>query len=54
MTWALATIAALLIGYATVSRRLEGLNVSGAIFFTTAGLLVGWWDWWIWTCMASR
>ena len=41
MTWALATIAALLIGYATVSRRLEGLNVSGAIFFTTAGLLVG-------------
>ena len=43
-----------MIGYATVSRRLEGLNVSGAIFFTTAGLLVGWWDWWIWRCMASR
>jgi NhaP-type Na+/H+ or K+/H+ antiporter len=41
MTWALATIAALLIGYATVSRRLEWLNVSGAMFFTTAGLLVG-------------
>ena len=41
MTWALATIAALLIAYATVSRRLEGLNVSGAMFFTTAGLLVG-------------
>src|SRR5688500_9151310 len=41
MTWALATIAALLIGYATVSRRLERLNVSGAIFFTTAGLLAG-------------
>src|SRR3954453_4488012 len=41
MTWALATIAALLIGYATVSRRLERLNVSGAMFFTTAGLLVG-------------
>src|SRR3954451_2197679 len=41
MTWALATIAALLIGYATVSRKLEGLNVSGAMFFTTAGLLVG-------------
>src|SRR3954449_10842947 len=41
MTWALATIAVLLIGYATVSRRLEGLNVSGAMFFTTAGLLVG-------------
>jgi NhaP-type Na+/H+ or K+/H+ antiporter len=41
MTWALATLAALLIGYATVSRRLERLNVSGAMFFTTAGLLVG-------------
>jgi NhaP-type Na+/H+ or K+/H+ antiporter len=41
MTWALATVAALLIGYATVSRRLEHLNVSGAMFFTTAGLLVG-------------
>lgn len=40
MTWALATIAALLIGYATVSRRLERLNVSGAMFFTSAGLLV--------------
>src|SRR3954447_11139807 len=41
MTWALATIATLLIGYATVSRRLERLNVSGAMFFTSAGLLVG-------------
>ena len=41
MTWALATIAALLIAYATVSRRLESLSVSGAMFFTTAGLLVG-------------
>ena len=41
MTWALATIGALLICYATVSRRLERLNVSGAMFSTTAGLLVG-------------
>src|SRR3954452_11915572 len=41
MTWDLATIAALLIGYAAVSRRLDRLNVSGAMFFTTAGLLVG-------------
>jgi NhaP-type Na+/H+ or K+/H+ antiporter len=41
MTWALATIAALLIGYAAVSRRLERLNISGAMFFTSAGLLVG-------------
>jgi NhaP-type Na+/H+ or K+/H+ antiporter len=31
MTWSLATIAALLIGYATVSRRLSRLNVSGAV-----------------------
>jgi NhaP-type Na+/H+ or K+/H+ antiporter len=41
MTWALATIAALLIAYATVSRRLESRSVSGAMLFTTAGLLVG-------------
>lgn len=41
MTWALATIAALLILYATASRRLQVLSVSGAMFFTTAGLLAG-------------
>jgi hypothetical protein len=41
MSWALATIAVLLIGYATASRRLQLLSVSGAMFFTTAGLLVG-------------
>ena len=41
MTWAPAAIAALLIGYAAVSRRLGRLNVSGAMFFTTTGLLVG-------------
>jgi NhaP-type Na+/H+ or K+/H+ antiporter len=41
MSWAPATIAALLIAYAVVSRRLERLNVSGAMFFTTAGLLAG-------------
>ena len=41
MTWALATTAALVIAYATVSRRLESLSVSGAMFFTTAGLLAG-------------
>jgi NhaP-type Na+/H+ or K+/H+ antiporter len=40
-TWALTTIAALLIAYATISGRLERLNVSGAMFFTSAGLLVG-------------
>jgi NhaP-type Na+/H+ or K+/H+ antiporter len=41
LTSAIAPIAALLIGYAMVSRPLERLNVSGAMFFTTAGLLVG-------------
>jgi NhaP-type Na+/H+ or K+/H+ antiporter len=41
MTWVLTTIAVLLIGYGSISRRLEQLNVSGAMFFTTAGLLAG-------------
>jgi NhaP-type Na+/H+ or K+/H+ antiporter len=41
MTWALATVAALLLAFAVASRRLEGLNISGAMFFTTAGLLAG-------------
>ncbi|MFZ2050144.1 MAG: cation:proton antiporter [Solirubrobacteraceae bacterium] len=41
MTWALATIAALLLAYAAVSGRLARLNVSGAMFFTTTGVLVG-------------
>jgi NhaP-type Na+/H+ or K+/H+ antiporter len=41
MTWALATIAALLLCYAALSRPLESLNVSGAMFFTSTGLLAG-------------
>ena len=41
MTWALATIAVLLIGYAAFSRALPRANVSGAMFFTATGLLVG-------------
>jgi NhaP-type Na+/H+ or K+/H+ antiporter len=41
MTWALATIAILLIAYAALSRRLEAASVSGAMFFTTTGLLAG-------------
>jgi NhaP-type Na+/H+ or K+/H+ antiporter len=41
MTWALATVAFLLIGFAAVSRRLEGLNITAAMFFTSAGLLAG-------------
>src|SRR3954452_9636646 len=41
MTWALATIAGLVLAYAAFSRRLQGLSVSSAMFFTTAGLLAG-------------
>jgi sodium/hydrogen antiporter len=41
MTWALATIAVLLIAYAALSRRLEVASVSAAMFFTTTGLLAG-------------
>ena len=41
MTWTLTIVAVAVIAYATVSYRLERLNVSGAMFFTTAGLLVG-------------
>jgi NhaP-type Na+/H+ or K+/H+ antiporter len=41
MTWVLTTIAVLLIVYAALSRRLELANVSGAMFFTTTGLLAG-------------
>ena len=41
MTWALTTIAAVLVLYATVSLRLQRFDVSAAMFFTTAGLLAG-------------
>lgn len=41
MTWTLTTIAVLLVAYAAFSRRLEVANVSGAMAFTTAGLLAG-------------
>jgi len=39
--WELATLAALLLGFAAVSRRLEGSVVTAAIFFTTGGLVAG-------------
>jgi hypothetical protein len=41
MTWALATIAVLLVAYAACSRRLQLMSVSSAMCFTTAGLLAG-------------
>jgi sodium/hydrogen antiporter len=39
--WALATIAAVLLGFAAVSRRLEPSHVTAAMFFVSAGLLAG-------------
>lgn len=39
--WSLAVIAALLIGYALVSRRLEGTVVTPPMLFVGAGLIVG-------------
>jgi hypothetical protein len=41
MTWALATIALLLIGFAAISRLLEERNITAPMFFTSAGLLAG-------------
>jgi len=37
MTWALATIAALLVAFAALSRPPPGYNITSAVFFTTAG-----------------
>ncbi len=41
MSWALATVAALLIVFAAASARLGRLNVTAAMFFTAAGVVVG-------------
>ena len=41
MTWALAVVAVLVMVYAALSRGFETANISGAMFFTTTGLLVG-------------
>ena len=41
MEWALAVVALALIGYAVVSRRLDGTPVTAAIVFVGVGLLVG-------------
>ena len=40
-TWNLAVVAAVVIGYAAVSRRLEVTIVSAAMVFVTAGLIAG-------------
>lgn len=41
MDWALPTIAVVVLGYAAVSRRLEGTPITAAMVFTGAGLLAG-------------
>jgi NhaP-type Na+/H+ or K+/H+ antiporter len=39
--WQLVTLALILLGFAAVSRRIEGSPVTAAMFFTAAGLVVG-------------
>jgi len=39
--WALPTIALVVLGYAAVSRRLDGTPITAAMIFTGAGLLLG-------------
>ena len=41
MYWELVTVAAILLGFAAVSGRLEGTSVTAAMFFTAAGVVVG-------------
>jgi sodium/hydrogen antiporter len=39
--WALATVAAVLLGFAAISRRLDGTSITAPIVFAGVGLLVG-------------
>jgi len=39
--WQLATLAVVLLGFAAVSRRLDGTSITGPMVFTAAGLLFG-------------
>ncbi len=41
MNWTLATIAFLLVCFAAISKRLNALDITAAMFFTAAGLLAG-------------
>ena len=41
MEWALPTIAVIVLGFAAVSRRLEGTSITAPMVFTGAGLVVG-------------
>ena len=40
-TWDLAVVAALVLFYAVISRRLQGVGLTAAILFVTAGLIIG-------------
>jgi len=39
--WQLVTLAVILLGFAAVSRRIEGSPITAPMFFTAAGLVVG-------------
>ncbi|MBH0119154.1 cation:proton antiporter [Rhodococcus sp. CX] len=41
MTWALPAIAVVLLGFAAISRRVEGTPITAPIVFTVSGLLLG-------------
>ena len=41
MHWQLVTIAVILLGFAAISRRIEGTWITGPMVFTAAGLVVG-------------
>ncbi len=41
MHWQLATLAVILLGFAAISRRIEGMPLTAPMVFTAAGLLVG-------------
>ena len=41
MQWGLAVVALCLIGFGTVSRRVDGTSITPAIIFVGVGLMVG-------------
>src|SRR5262245_47953906 len=41
MHWQLVTLALILLGFAAISRRIEGTSITAAMVFTAAGLVVG-------------
>ncbi len=41
MHWQLATLALILLGFAAISKRIDGTSITGAMVFTAVGLVVG-------------